>query len=134
MHICTYVSAVSMKPKRFMVALYHGSLTLEYATEQNEFVLQLLKDDQYNLVRLLGQQSGHTVNKIARLEKRKVLANWEGYYVLEKALAVMKLKVIQRIDAGDHDLFLCDVVAYKNLSEGKPLTLEILSKKSIIRI
>lgn len=50
MHICTYVSAVSMQPKRIMVALYHGTQTLENVEITGEFVLQLLEEKQYNLV------------------------------------------------------------------------------------
>ncbi|HMP93048.1 MAG TPA: hypothetical protein PKD90_09280, partial [Phnomibacter sp.] len=33
MHICTYVSSVSMQPKRIMVALYKGTLTLTNAQQ-----------------------------------------------------------------------------------------------------
>ncbi len=39
MHICTYVSAVSMDPKRFMVALYKGTKTIELAVAEKRFVL-----------------------------------------------------------------------------------------------
>lgn len=134
MHICTYVSAVSMKPKRFMVALYLGTLTLELVQKEKEFVLQLLKEDQYNLVKLLGQQSGYTIDKMKRLEKRKLLADWEGYQILSGCLATMKLSVVSQISGGDHEMFLCDVVTYKNFQAGKELSLEILSRKNIIRI
>ena len=134
MHICTYVSAVSMKPKRFMVALYHGTLTLELVQNEKEFVLQILKEDQYNLVKLLGQQSGHTIDKMKRLEKRKLLTAWEDYQILTGCLSAMKLSVIKQISGGDHEIFLCDVVTYKNFNEGNQLSLEILSRKNIIRI
>lgn len=134
MHICTYVSAVSMQPKRMMVAIYHGTQTLENVDQEQEFVLQLLDEGQYNLVNLLGKQSGKKIDKISRLNKRKVLTEWEGYQVLQKALAVMLLKVVGNMDAGDHKMFLCDVVSYKNLNEGKALTTGLLGEKGIIRI
>jgi flavin reductase (DIM6/NTAB) family NADH-FMN oxidoreductase RutF len=134
MHICTYVTAVSMKPKRFMVALYHGTLTLELVLKEKEFVLQILKEDQYNLVKLLGQQSGHSIDKIKRLEKRKLLTKWEDYQILTGCLAAMKLSVLSQTSGGDHEMFLCDLVTYKNFNEGKELSLEVLSQKNIIRI
>lgn len=134
MHICTYVSAVSMQPKRMMVALYHGTQTIENVQRSGEFVLQLLNGNQHNLVNLLGKQSGKKINKIGRLEKRKLLTEWQGYQILQQALAVMHLRVLDEMEGGDHRMYLCDVLTYKNLNEGAPLTTTILSEKKIIRI
>lgn len=134
MHICTYVSSVSMKPKRMMVAIYQETQTLENLTTNPQFVLQLLCDQQYSLVRTLGMQSGKRINKIQPLEKRKLLMAWNGFKVLKDALAVMQLQAIHQIEAGDHRMYICDVLAYKNLNEGEPLTTKILHEKRIIRI
>jgi len=134
MHICTYVSAVSMQPKRMMVALYHGTQTLENVEMTSEFVLQLLAEKQYNLVTLLGKQTGKKIDKIARLQKRKIVTEWEGFTVLTEALALMKLKVVNQMEGGDHCMYLCDVISYKNCNEGNPLTTGILGEKGIIRI
>lgn len=71
MHICTYVSSVSMSPKRMMVALYHNTKTLDIVTQNPHFVLQLLSETQYNLIKLLGQTSGNTTDKISRLKKEE---------------------------------------------------------------
>lgn len=134
MHICTYVSAVSMQPKRIMVALYHGTQTLENVEQDGQFVLQLLAEEQYNLVNLLGKQSGKQIDKISRLMKRKLLHEFEGYPVLQQALAAMLLKVVNTLDAGDHVMCLCDVVSYRNQHEGIALTTQVLNQKGIIRI
>jgi flavin reductase (DIM6/NTAB) family NADH-FMN oxidoreductase RutF len=99
----------------------------------NEFVLQLLGEQQYNLIKLLGQQSGHQTNKIERLSKRKLLTEWNDFPVLKDAIAVMHLKVISLFNAGDHTAVLCDVLSYKNLNEGAPLTLDILRQQKLIR-
>ncbi len=134
MHICTYVSAVSMQPKRMMVAIYHGTQTLENVQKDRAFVLQLLNENQYALVNLLGKQSGRKIDKISRLEKRKLITEWEGYPVLQQALSVMLLKVVNEMEGGDHRMYLCDVLAYKNLNEGTALTTGILGEKGVIRI
>lgn len=134
MHIITYVSQISMKPKRFICGIYYGTQTLENVDSSKEFVLQLLSDKQYALVNLLGKKSGHTINKIERLQKRNELTEWNGFYVLKNCLAVIHLKVINQFDGGDHKGFLCDVVAYKNCNDGKPLTLDTLRKHKIISI
>lgn len=134
MNIITYASAVSMQPKRMMVAIYHGTQTLINAETNPHFVLQLLAADQYNLVNQLGKQTGKTINKIQRLEKRKLLTDWNGFIILKDALAVMELQAINQMEGGDHRMFLCDVTAYKNLNDGEPLTTTILHEKGIIRI
>ncbi len=123
-----------MQPKRMMVAIYHGTQTLENVEKDQEFVLQLLDENQYALVNLLGKQSGKKIDKISRLEKRKLLNEWEGYPVLQQALAVMLLKVANEMEGGDHRMYLCDVVSYKNMNEGNALTTGVLAEKGIIRI
>ena len=134
MHIVTYVSQISMQPKRFVCGIYHGTQTLLNIEAAGAFVLQLLADTQYRLVDLLGKKSGKTIDKISRLEKRNELMEWNDFYVLKNCLVVMKLNVISHFEGGDHTAFLCDVVAYKNLNEGKVLTLDTLKEKKRIRI
>lgn len=134
MHICTYVSGVSMAPKRMMVAIYHGTKTLELVTQNPHFVLQLLSAGQYNLVSLLGQQSGHRVNKIQRLQKRQLLGEWKGFPILRDALALMELRSIGEMEAGDHRMYCCDLVAYTNLHPGEPLTIDHLRERKIVRM
>jgi flavin reductase (DIM6/NTAB) family NADH-FMN oxidoreductase RutF len=134
MHICTYVSAVSMLPKRMMVAVYHGTKTLQLLEQNPHFVLQLLANHQYNLVNQLGKQSGHSVPKIQRLHKRNLLTEWNDFSILKDALAVMELKVINEMEGGDHRMYLCDVVAYKNMNEGEALTVDDLRRHNIVRM
>jgi flavin reductase (DIM6/NTAB) family NADH-FMN oxidoreductase RutF len=134
MNICTYVSAVSMQPKRMLVAIYQGTKTLELVNKTGHFALQMLPEYQHRLVDLLGKKSGNTINKISRLEKRKLIAIWNGFKILQDAVAVMELKVINTMEGGDHKLFLCDVAAYKNLNGGNVLTLDVLRQHKLIRI
>ncbi|MBS1598357.1 MAG: flavin reductase [Bacteroidetes bacterium] len=134
MNIITYVSQINMHPKRFVCGIYQGTQTLINVQASDEFVLQLLAASQYRLVELLGKKSGKEVNKIDRLKKRNELAIWDGFTILKGCLAAMHLKVIRHFEGGDHEIFLCDVVSYKNLNEGKVLTLDTLREKKLIRI
>jgi flavin reductase (DIM6/NTAB) family NADH-FMN oxidoreductase RutF len=117
-----------------MVAIYEHTKTLELVNKKPHFVLQLLSATQYRLVDLLGKKSGYTINKIQRIEKRKLLTDWNGFAILTTALAVMELKVINTMPGGDHTIFLCDVVAYKNLNDGDALTLDDLRAQRLIRM
>jgi flavin reductase (DIM6/NTAB) family NADH-FMN oxidoreductase RutF len=134
MNIVSYVTPVSMKPKRYMVAIYDGTQTLENVKQHPHFVLQLLADEQYGLVRLLGKKSGRQIDKMARLEKRQLLQTWNGFPVLKEALALVELKVLEIVSGGDHECFICDVVSYRNQHDGEVLGLYTLGKHKIISI
>ena len=133
MNICTYTSAVSMKPKQLMVAINNDTKTLEIVNNSTTFVLQLLAAKQYRMVDLLGKKSGKNIDKISRLEKRKLIAEWNGYKILKDALALIELEVVNTMQAEDHTLFLCTVIDYKNLNEGEALTLDNLREHRLIR-
>lgn len=138
MHIITYVTAVSMQPKQFICGIYYGTKTLEHILKHKTFVLQLLSHHQYKLVNVLGKKSGNNYNKIAYLQKKNLLQTWNGFYILKDALAVMQLQAhevaITQTTKPDHHLFLCDLLAYKNLHEGEALTIDTLRKHNIIRM
>jgi flavin reductase (DIM6/NTAB) family NADH-FMN oxidoreductase RutF len=139
MHIITYTTAVSMQPKQYVVAVYNETKTLELINESLHFVLQLLAAHEYNLVKLLGQQTGHKIHKIERLGKRKLLTEWNGFAVLKEAIAWMEMKAIslpvnKSFNQPDHQLFLCDVVAYKNANAGDALTVDILRERKVVRM
>jgi flavin reductase (DIM6/NTAB) family NADH-FMN oxidoreductase RutF len=139
LNIVTYATAVSMQPKQYVVAIYNGTKTLELVQQNRRFVLQLLSEQQYNLVHLLGQQSGFDINKLARLEKRNLLAHWRGFTVLKDALCWIELSATalvtdKQFPRPDHHLFLCEVISYKNANAGAELTTETLRQKKIVRM
>ncbi|HVZ56160.1 MAG TPA: flavin reductase family protein [Chitinophagaceae bacterium] len=132
MNICTYVTAVSLHPKRFIVAVYEGTRTLENLQQDPHFVLQLLAEDQYPLVRLLGKQSGRFVSKPARLGNRHPLCTWNGFSCLAQSLALIELRALAQWPGGDHRLFFCEVLAYRNLRDGRELQTGDLRARGII--
>ena len=134
MHIITYASQISMQPKRYVCGIYEGTKTLTLVEANPTFVLQILAASQYRLVDLLGKKSGNNIDKIARLEKRQLLTEWKGFKILKDCLAVIELTTINTFEGGDHKIFLCDVVDYKNLNDGDPLTLDTLREHKLIRI
>jgi flavin reductase (DIM6/NTAB) family NADH-FMN oxidoreductase RutF len=145
MNICTYVSAVSMEPKRYMVAVYHNTQTIENIQDRSVFVLQLLAESQYGLVRNFGQKSGKLFDKqgfinrknqakIAEKENPYAIVFWNNFEVLLNAVSLILLKPIEIIPAGDHDMYLCDVVSFENLNDSPILTLDVLRQKKLIRI
>ena len=138
MHIITYASQISMQPKQFVCGIYYGTKTLENIRQYNRFILQLLSKEQYNLVSLLGKQTGKSINKISRLEKRGLIETWNSFPVLKQSLAVIEMEAqllqISGTIQPDHALYLCTVLNYKNLNVGEPLTLNVLREQKLIRI
>jgi flavin reductase (DIM6/NTAB) family NADH-FMN oxidoreductase RutF len=132
MNVCTYVTPISMKPSRIVVGVYKNTLTLELVGHQNEMVLQLLSEDHYRLIKLLGQTSGYEKDKISAI--KSPLVNYKGFTCLESSLALIHLNVISKTDAGDHWLMVCDVGSFINLNEGVPLTMDVLRAKKLVRI
>ena len=134
-----------MTPKRYMVAIYHNTKSHFVASQNQIFVLQLLAENQYGLVKNFGQKSGLKFDKHGFIQRKNALKLsasqnpystylWNGHHVLSNAVAVLLLKPIQIIPAGDHDMFLCDVLAYKNQNDHQVLTLDTLRTKKLIRI
>ncbi len=134
MHIIIYVTAISMQPKLFVCGVYLGTKTFDNITQYPHFVLQLLAEHRYPLVNLLGRQTGHAIDKIERLRKRNELIEWKGLLVLKNCLAAMEMQVLNSMEAGDHIILLCDVLAYKNINAGSALTLDTLRKHKLTRI
>lgn len=133
MNICTYVTAVSMKPKLFMVAIDYTTKTYANLEKEGAGVLQILHLDHASLINRLGKKSGKTTDKEAYLEKHNLLDQWNGSLVLKDACGYMQFKQTGRQNVGgDHELFLFEVVKSKTVSEQGVLMFQDLVDKGII--
>jgi len=132
MNICTYVSAVSMKPKIYSIAIDFKTKTYDNLISCDRVVLQLLSKKNISLVRTLGKKSGKKIDKNNYLKKKK-LFNWKGYEVLEDVCALVELVKSDEIKInGDHYIFLFNAVSYKSFSDKDILTTKDLIEKKII--
>lgn len=133
MNICTYVTAISMTPKLFVVGVYDGTKTLQNILQSERAILQLLSKPQINIVRNLGNKSGLKFNKDAWLRKKNFLTTWNGFDVLKDAAALLLIQKISQQQAGDHMMCLFEVIDYASISS-EVLTLDDLREKKMIRI
>ena len=129
MNICTYFTAVSMKPKRFMIAVYKNTKTLDNVQKDKRVLVQLLCETQSKHVRRLGMRSGKDGYKLNRLP----LKEYKGLPYLDGALAIMELSIVSMHDEGDHWCCFADLVSYKSLCDGDVLTTTHLRDRGIIR-
>jgi flavin reductase (DIM6/NTAB) family NADH-FMN oxidoreductase RutF len=133
MNICTYVTPVTLHPKRYMVAVALGTYTHDLMSSSEEAVLQLLAADQAPIVRVLGRKSGRTYDKQSYLRRKDALASWEAMPVLREAVAWIYLRKCDCLEAGDHTLFLMEVLRHKHIRDSPPLTNALLVAQKIIR-
>ena len=131
MNICTYVTAVSLDPKLFMVAVYHNTKTLENIRNSDKAVLQILHENQSALVRILGKKTGITYNKFSYLSKKQMMTKWQVYDVLKDACGYIELEKISSTETGDHDAYFFRALRSKSVSD-QVLTTGHLRKLSII--
>lgn len=132
MNICTYVTAISMEPKIYAIAVYKNTKTLENMYNSEQAVLQFLHPEQFKLVKNLGQRSGLNFNKQAYLKKNNLLESWNDYEVLKNTSARILLQKIEFKETGDHILFTFKAEKYKSYHP-EVLTSETLRIKKIIR-
>ncbi|MBC6425872.1 MAG: flavin reductase [Ekhidna sp.] len=133
MNICTYVSAVSMKPKLFMVAIDYQTKTFENLEQSDTAILQVLHEDQASLIKLLGKKSGKKINKANKLRDKNQLIEWSGHEVLEGACGYLFLQMEARSNiSGDHELFYFSVTKSTTKSEEGILMFRDLIRQGII--
>lgn len=131
LNICSYVTPISMKPKRFIIGVYKDTKTLENLEANPIGLLNYLSDKDAKLVNLLGKKTGHKVDKVKALGDRIEHAG-EGLYKVVGSLAILRLNFMERMDCGDHWAWLAEVDKYENLANGKFLTLEELKRQKLI--
>jgi len=83
-------------------------------------------------VRLFGKRSGRDVEKFSKIKEETF--EFCSLPVFTSAIAVMQLQIVSFIDAGDHIMYLFDVLKFKHLRGEEPLYLQDLREKNIISI
>lgn len=133
MNTCTYVTAISMQPKLFAIAIYNNTKTLENVLQTDIAILQYLHPSQHGLVKLLGKKSAKLIDKQAYLQKKELLTNWHDYQVLKGCTALVLLQKIDHQQTGDHVLFTFEALKFKSY-DADVLTTSILREKKIISV
>ncbi len=140
-NIVTWLTQTAMGGKVLAVALYKIDYTIELVRESGVLNVNLLATDQTALIRRLGQQSGRPVQGGPGLgggkDKFKNLPHAlddRGCPYLTEAIGYAQCRVLHSIDAGDHELFVCDVLKQVVLNADKAvMTYQLLKEKKLVR-
>ncbi len=114
-----WVSQVSLKPLLVLVSIAPPRYSHNLIKESGVFAINVLSGDQIDLGKRFGYQSGRKVDKFAGLD---YLTAATGAPILPQAFAYFDLRVVDTFPAGDHTLFVGEVLEAKILHpEAQPL-------------
>ena len=106
----SWVSQVSLKPLLVMVSIAPSRYSHDLIKKSGIFAVNVLDRDQADLGKRFGFKSGRQVDKFAGLEWT---TGATGAPILPQAYACLELKLKETVPAGDHTLFVGEVVAAK---------------------
>ncbi len=103
----SFFSEVSHHPTSLWVSIAKSSLTHEMLNAAKTFSLIVLHEKQGALAQMCGSVSGRNVDKCAALP----LTAHGDHLFLDGALASIACAVTGTLDAGDHTVFLANILA-----------------------
>jgi flavin reductase (DIM6/NTAB) family NADH-FMN oxidoreductase RutF len=109
-----WVSQVSMKPLMLMVSIAPARHTHNLIKESGFFAINALDESMQNYAAAFGFKSGRKVDKFQNVPYFDAP---HGSPILNGSLAFFECKVADIFHAGDHNLFIGEVVAARLLKE-----------------
>lgn len=121
---CTiaWVSRVSFVPPMIAISLAPERLTHDYIRHSKVFALSIMpeSDRGVELGRHFGLVSGRKIDKFANIE---FITDKTGAPILKEAIGYVECNVIYSTEAGDHSIFIGEVISGKVFNETEnPLT------------
>ena len=119
--IANTVIQVSSEPPIISVCINKGNLTHEFIKDSGVFTVSVLSQDTpLSFIGHFGFKSGRDIDKCEGINYR--IGETQAPMVLDNTLACLEAKVIKKVDAGTHTIFLGEVVGAEILREGEPMT------------
>lgn len=109
-----WVSQVSMNPLLLMASIAPARYTHNLIKESGYFAINTLDESMQNYGAVFGFKSGRKADKFQGVSYFDAP---NGSPVLEGVLAFFECRVVDILPAGDHNLFIGNVVAAKLLKE-----------------
>jgi flavin reductase (DIM6/NTAB) family NADH-FMN oxidoreductase RutF len=116
--LASWVQQCSFTPPAISLAIQPARDIAKILVPGSQFTLNILDDTQTDMIVHFGR--GFGLNQPA-FEGLSVTRGQSNGPILEEALAFLTCRVNSRHAAGDHDLFIAEVVAGGILGEGHPM-------------
>lgn len=116
--LASWIQQCSFDPPQISLAIQRGRAITEWLTEGAAFTVNILDESQTDMLIHFGR--GFELNEPAftGLEIEHPLS---GAPVLAEAVGYLECRIVGRFPAGDHDVFLAQVIGGNLLSEGHPM-------------
>ncbi len=111
-----WVSQVSFNPLLLMVSIGPARFTHDLIKESGYFAINSLAEDQKDLAKFFGFKSGKKVDKFSNIPYFNAS---NGSPILDGALAFFECRLVNTFKAGDHTLFIGEVIESKLLKHDK---------------
>lgn len=121
----SWVCALSRKPPLLMVSISPLRYSHNLLLDANEFTILVLSESQKELSTLAGTLSGRKQNKwnLPPFRDNKQAGKLNNASVLKGCRAIFECRLKNHITAGDHTLFIGEVVHQENDEQINPLVL-----------
>ena len=106
-----WITQISANPLKLIISIDESRFTHNMISETGEFVVSILGSDQKEIAAVCGSRSGRNADKINQLKIKTVPSTVVKVPRLDGCLANMECKVVAQHPAGDHTLFVGEVVA-----------------------
>ena len=117
-----WLTQCSFEPPLLMLAVENDSHSRQVIEGRGAFAINLYESGQRELAGNLGRTFGKHPEKIGAIEWKPGPVT--GSPLLTGALAWVECKIVSSLPAGDHILFVAEVVEVGQNHEGVPLTLK----------
>jgi flavin reductase (DIM6/NTAB) family NADH-FMN oxidoreductase RutF len=114
-----FATQISIKPPRFLAGLSHKNRTYRVAQRARHLGVHFVPADGAEIAELFGSQTGDKVDKFARCEWRE---GPEGVPILAGLPNWFVGRIVDRVDAGDHDAMVLEPVAGERQGEEAEMT------------
>jgi flavin reductase (DIM6/NTAB) family NADH-FMN oxidoreductase RutF len=112
--IVAWITQVSIEPPLMAVCLGLKKYTRELVDRSGVMAINILAQDQADMVAAFGYRSGREIDKFEGVRYRPGVT---GSPILENASAYLDCRVTESLEAGDHRLYVAEVIDCDLLSE-----------------
>ena len=106
-----WVMPVSTQPPMLAIAVGRTRYTTESLRVSREFVLSYPSEAQAEAAKYFGSHSGRDTNKFSAVRCETERASRVDSRLLTDAVANFECKLVREVEAGDHIIFIGEVVA-----------------------
>jgi flavin reductase (DIM6/NTAB) family NADH-FMN oxidoreductase RutF len=114
-----FATQISIHPPRFLIGLSHENRTWRVAQGAEALGVHFVPEDETEIAELFGGETGDEVDKFARCAWHEGPA---GVPIVEACPNWFVGRIVERVDAGDHDALVLEPVAAEHAAEEGELT------------